>query len=576
MPVFSAFTPFGMLRFSSRKPRAQRVYEQMIGNYGPDVGSKTGHIGAHTYAQSMGIASLQFAGDRARNQIVPSKTTDLQADLEREMLYTPALGATDATRRAELADLMTIKPAGTLAAVQAALTAALGSDFVSIKQLKAVGENQNVSEPSAPGVYPAWLQPWSEAIFVGTARSNTDYPANAPVYRYSLTCYGKSGTDPLFSYTALDAGAPDLLNNQSILIAPEADQVAHATVSTTGPSSFLAVRDWDTGIYTVGKTYIGVVGVYNNHVSWHHHILIYVRNGMASDSALRTKVNRLMRTYAQYGTSWDIAHYADPAVTTPGNAGGGKFMVVSSSGSASAPLARIGTTPIIGMRGYDARGGNGGTVDDWTFGVCPNNSGAYYGLPLVVCGRNGNLLTGLLGQTTWSPTASQAGAGAVVITATDGLTGTLTLKPPFYIYGRFFLSATAAATNSILRLVASSITDWDFRKSSAVWYSSASGGYVTTTYGTTIAANAWHTIELQVAEDGTVILYIDNTVWATWSPSGPNLPWTDLTAKPVAMTILLNPTGGARISAFGVMSNYDYLTSFINRLNQLRNWLVAL
>ncbi|HEX2882677.1 MAG TPA: hypothetical protein VHO25_24325, partial [Polyangiaceae bacterium] len=100
MPRFSAFTPFGQLRFSSKKSHSQIFYESLFAAYGGEENfRKTGLQGARLYATAMVLGHARYTLDRAGNQFDPLKVGELLPIQEFEHGIIPPKGATIADRR---------------------------------------------------------------------------------------------------------------------------------------------------------------------------------------------------------------------------------------------------------------------------------------------------------------------------------------------------------------------------------------------------------------------------------------------------------------------------------------------
>lgn len=133
MPRYSAFTPYGMFRFSAEPSTAEKIYQSMRESQGGDDGPfrEFGYQGAKLYAQSMGLARVNEYYQRIRDQHNSSKTTFLLSEMEEQYGITPDTSRTEAARRAKLSSR---KKAGRAleANVRAGLAELLGSDFIDI------------------------------------------------------------------------------------------------------------------------------------------------------------------------------------------------------------------------------------------------------------------------------------------------------------------------------------------------------------------------------------------------------------------------------------------------------------
>src|SRR5574343_213294 len=91
---FSAFAPSG-IRFTSRKPLAEVIYEDMRDAYGSlFVGAFDGAFSARLYAKAKVIAIAREQLQRAANQANPKYCNELLPKLETDFGVIPAPGST--------------------------------------------------------------------------------------------------------------------------------------------------------------------------------------------------------------------------------------------------------------------------------------------------------------------------------------------------------------------------------------------------------------------------------------------------------------------------------------------------
>jgi hypothetical protein len=152
---FSAFAPSG-IRFSSRKPLSEVIYEDTREAYGSLYADNfNGEFSARIFAKAkcLGIAREQL--QRAANQSNPRYCNELLPKLESDYQLSPPPGATRQQRRRALMAATAAKRGSTLAALSESLTELLGSDFVAL-----------VPQPMADfalahGIYPPTTNPQS-------------------------------------------------------------------------------------------------------------------------------------------------------------------------------------------------------------------------------------------------------------------------------------------------------------------------------------------------------------------------------------------------------------------------------
>jgi hypothetical protein len=133
MPVFSAFTPFGALRFSSRPSHGEQFYREMVkslgsgANYSDDFDSL---VAARLYAWAMALGRCKYEIERLGHQWDPRRALEGLPVLERELGIVPDRGATIAQRRAEVVVASRIARGGNRSNVEAVLGELFGADFV--------------------------------------------------------------------------------------------------------------------------------------------------------------------------------------------------------------------------------------------------------------------------------------------------------------------------------------------------------------------------------------------------------------------------------------------------------------
>lgn len=131
---FSAFAPFGFLRFSGKKPTPQMVYETLSSNLGTPYAADTGAIGADKYATAMAIARGQASLDRADAQTLVGRTVpELLPAREHEMGVVPPLRAGYDERISLLRARQRISLGAKRSNVSSMLADALGDRFLCLR-----------------------------------------------------------------------------------------------------------------------------------------------------------------------------------------------------------------------------------------------------------------------------------------------------------------------------------------------------------------------------------------------------------------------------------------------------------
>lgn len=156
MPRFSAFNPFGQLRFSARPSHSDQIYKEIVSalgggeNYTDDFDSLAM---ARVYANAMAFGRLKYALERAGSQFRPSRVLELLPDLEREYGLVPEPGATIAQRRAELVVAAWIARGARRTNVEAVLAQLFGEGTVEYLTVALANVAMSLGTPADRGVY---------------------------------------------------------------------------------------------------------------------------------------------------------------------------------------------------------------------------------------------------------------------------------------------------------------------------------------------------------------------------------------------------------------------------------------
>lgn len=128
------FAPFGLLRLGGGQSRAQAIYRAFREATGGSF-QEDGHADGCMFATAMGMARVAMALERAGNQSLPLKVTDMLSAYEEEYGLVPEEGASLWSRRRALAERVRPPEAATRASLERSLKAALGSDFIAYQTL---------------------------------------------------------------------------------------------------------------------------------------------------------------------------------------------------------------------------------------------------------------------------------------------------------------------------------------------------------------------------------------------------------------------------------------------------------
>jgi hypothetical protein len=308
--MFSAFSAWGMLEFSSAPPRAQSIYNSIASMNGGNFDDTfSGPMCAEWYAMAMAAGAVRDTLERAENQGDPQTVHELLP--VQEHMYELAPGPTDSvnTRRASLAARYLVALEPNVQNVTQALRVLLGTDFVAWVP-------NSTASPSPAAIPTAMCKsPYAriKTIVLRTAVSDTSRVVSIPY----LPGLGDSA---------------DLFDGDTVVIDPGSTSLQEVITVHGTPNGWLNVQFANT--HEAGT--IGTVGAFPNWSSFKKNSLVVVKNGRASDPILRAKACDLLARMLSGTSTWDIVQEN----VTPGSAG--PFRVEQPS---------IGTVP-IGTKTY--------------------------------------------------------------------------------------------------------------------------------------------------------------------------------------------------------------------------------
>ncbi len=302
MPKFSAFTPFGMLAFSSKPSHAENIYRSLVDNLaGAFDMSKGTHAEASAYARAMSLGRARYTLERAGNQADPLKATEILPNLEQDYDVRPPLSAGLFERRTFLSAQYRLPRGGVYTNVRAALQTVIGTDFLAYRLLNDV-----------------------EAV---------DYPANpltsTEINAQRVEVPGRflKLTQPIVStgflwadYENLDTTAGEVLLNGGdvVMVQPENSGLAERVkiFSVQGSGSTRQFRANFTKPHDVGT----IVTTTNWPYWWStkRFAFIVLKAASALDADKRRKVDELMSKLARGVSQWAIVQPSSPGATTVG------------------------------------------------------------------------------------------------------------------------------------------------------------------------------------------------------------------------------------------------------------------
>ncbi len=302
MPKFSAFTPFGMLAFSSKPSHAENIYRSLVDNLvGAFDMSKGTHTEASAYARAMSLARAQYTLERAGNQSDPLKATEILPNLERDFDVRPPLSAGLFDRRTFLAAQYRLPRGGVYTNVRATLQALLGTDFLAYRLLT---DAEAVDYPADP----------LSSTEVNAQR--VDVPGRFLQLTQPIISTGLVWAD----YENLDTTSGDNLLNVGdvVMVQPENSGLAER-VTVTQVQGASATRQF-RAVFTKPHD-VGAIVTTTNWPYWwstKRFALIVLKAASALDADKRRKVDELMAKLARGVSQWAIVQPSSPGATTVG------------------------------------------------------------------------------------------------------------------------------------------------------------------------------------------------------------------------------------------------------------------
>lgn len=163
MPLFSCFSPFGQLEFSSAPSEAEKIYSSLVHAYrDPKSGQVTidtsqgTHQEAKLYGWSMALGGARAMLRRAGNELRPETSYSQLEAHEVRFRMSPAADDTVSQRRSALAAKQKAARGPRYEAIVEALASIYGSLLIAYRPV-AIGEAEpypvDPGQPSAPGLF---------------------------------------------------------------------------------------------------------------------------------------------------------------------------------------------------------------------------------------------------------------------------------------------------------------------------------------------------------------------------------------------------------------------------------------
>jgi hypothetical protein len=165
MPLFSCFTPFGVLAFSSKPSEAQKQYQVIGTQLDQALDTTPGYPTSEDnegekYANARHLARQVLALQHAGYQRDVTKASDLLPLREADYQVTPGPYDTLVQRQNRLLALRALPLGATTSNITSALSALLGSGFIKLRTVAHTELTSNLptSNFQPPGIIPKFLQ----------------------------------------------------------------------------------------------------------------------------------------------------------------------------------------------------------------------------------------------------------------------------------------------------------------------------------------------------------------------------------------------------------------------------------
>lgn len=284
MSQFDAFSPFGVLSFSSETSPCEKIYDSLGESMGPAF---QGPIeGARTYARAMCLGVSQLQIEAAGAQDDPAQCSYLLPALEKDYRVVPPSGATEADRRVALGIAADASQGGAQDVIIAGLTALLGDGFVHARPSYDNDAEEIENSPATPDLLPVASAPIRRLTI-----AETIWPG-AQTVNYTID-YGDGNVLKAGDVVRVAHGKPNLA---------ESVTVTHAT-ATTFTATFAKTHE-------AGE--VGLTGPYSDWTSNRRSWLVVVTADTLADYDAVTKINEYMSKTLPTVSTWCICTESDP------------------------------------------------------------------------------------------------------------------------------------------------------------------------------------------------------------------------------------------------------------------------
>lgn len=286
---FDRFSPFGIWGFSSAESPCKLVFDTLTESNGDAVQGPVATAITYAMAMGLGVAGLQF--QKANEQRNGDTCTDLLPDMERDYLLYPSATASMSERQVALSSAQSAIKGATPDAIDTALTAALGSYYIS---------HDTVDTP----------------VFYKASYDIS--PPETPVKLVQITEYILPGSQ-VVSYTRILDDGNALLVGDILTVSPigRHEVVTVTDVTTTTFTATFALTH-ESGDYATTQS----IPVWN---STARHYVVFVKTAALSDNTALARANLAMRRIVPAVSTWAITDPDSvyPTVSRAWTVGGG-------------------------------------------------------------------------------------------------------------------------------------------------------------------------------------------------------------------------------------------------------------
>lgn len=296
---FSAFAPFGLNPFSGEVPIAETIYKTIAVACGPAFDTAEGtDIEAWNFSDAIALASARVSLERAQRNLDPATAYEKIPQHEAAFVVSPPTSATPAQRRAVLAAKNLAAKGSRPEAIENALIALLGSDFVA---LYVMPTGSPVMWPVVAGAAPALFS--RVDIPAKTIKITTPVAPDFSVSGVATVPYENwdtSQADELVSVADKLLIEGEIPGGSEIV---SVTAVAGTGTSRTFTATFTKPHALDCSATTRQTPF---------QMSMRRHMLVILKNAAALNIETRRKVNDIMRSMVRGVSTWSIVReYVD-------------------------------------------------------------------------------------------------------------------------------------------------------------------------------------------------------------------------------------------------------------------------